>query len=336
MQLPGEMTTSYATGPGKMVVHTVPLVDPGDGILLRVTGCGICGSDRRQLASVREGSRKTMGHEVVGEVVSSPPGLEPWMGRTVGVAPRLGCGSCAQCKRDLPNLCRNTKVIGYQVPGGFSQFVAIPSEAIEGKNLVALPDGMEPKMGILSEPLSCVLNGLDLSRPRGGSTILIHGAGPMGQLFVMASSEITGDVFVVEPDPVRLDFALSHGARSGFRPGSTEIPEAETIIVACSSVDAYREALQNAPAGATINLFGGLSSGIEIDSNEIHYRQLVVRGTSGSTPEQFSKAVEMLGRRPELGDIVTDVVGFPDLERTIVEGPGSQGLHLKAVLDPWL
>ena len=103
-----------------------------------------------------------------------------------------------------------------------------------------------------------------------------------------------------------------------------------------SRIPACREALENAPAGATLNLFGGLSGGIEIDSNEIHYRQLVVHGTSGSTPEQFSRAVEMLGRRPELGDIVTDVVGFDDLEKTIIEGPGSPGLHLKAVLDPWL
>jgi L-iditol 2-dehydrogenase len=254
----------------------------------------------------------------------------------VGVAPRLGCGSCPLCVRDLPNLCHNRRTIGYQIPGGFSQFAAIPIEAIDGKNVVALPGGMDPLVGVLAEPLSCVMNGLDLSSPRSGRTVLVYGAGPMGQLFVMASSEITGDVSVVEPDLARRDFALSHGARSGFDPGSPEIPEAETIIVACSSVDAYREALENAPAGATLNLFGGLSRGIEIDSNEIHYRQLVVHGTSGSTPDQFSRAVEMLGRRPELGDIVTDMVGFADLEKTIIEGSGSQGLHLKAVLDPWL
>jgi L-iditol 2-dehydrogenase len=319
-----------------MVTQRVPMVDPGDGLLLSISGCGICGSDRRQLASIREGSRETLGHELIGEVVRTPPEHDSWVGRTVGVAPRLGCGSCSLCARDLPNLCRKRRTIGYQTPGGFSQFSIIPVEAIDGNNVVSLPDGMDPFVGVLAEPLSCVLNGLDLSSPGGGNDILIYGAGPMGQLFVMASSEITGNVFVVEPDPDRQEFALSHGARSGFDPGSPEIPEAETIIVACSNADAYREALENAPAGATLNLFGGLSGGIEIDSNEIHYRQLVVHGTSGSTPEQFSRAVEMLGRRPELGDIVTDVVGFTDLEKTIVEGPGTTGLHLKAVLDPWL
>jgi L-iditol 2-dehydrogenase len=336
MQLPGEMITSYATGPGKMVVRKVPMVGPADGLLLRIASSGICGSDRRLLASIREGSKDTLGHELVGEVVCSPDDHESWMDRMVGVAPRLGCGSCSHCTRDLPNLCLDRRTIGYQVPGGFSQFAAIPVEAIEGKNVVVLPDDMDPLVGVLAEPLSCVVNGLDLSSPRSGSTILVYGAGPMGQLFAMASGEITGDVFVVEPDPDRREFAISHGARSGFEPGSPDIPEAETIIVACSSPDAYREALEIAPAGATINLFGGLSSGIEIDSNVIHYRQLDVHGTSGSTPDQFSRAVEMLGRRPELGDIVTDVVGFTDLEKTIVSGPVSPGLHLKAVLDPWL
>jgi len=336
MKLPDEMTTSYATGPGKILVQDVPMVDPGDGLLLRIAGCGICGSDRRQLASAREGSKDTLGHELVGEVVSCPQELDSWAGRMVGVAPRLGCGSCPHCARGLSNLCKNRRTFGYQIPGGFSQFAVIPIEAIEGKNVVAFPGGMDPFVGVLAEPLSCVLNGLDLSSPGTGSTILVYGAGPMGQLFVMASSEITDDVFVVEPDQARRDFALSHGARSGFDPGSPEIPEAETVVVACSSVNAYREALENAPAGATLNLFGGLSSGIEIDSNEIHYGQLVVHGTSGSTPDQFSRAVDMLDRRPELGDIVTDVVGFADLEKTIAQGPGSSGLHLKAILDPWL
>jgi L-iditol 2-dehydrogenase len=276
-----------------------------------------------------------MGHEVVGEVVASPPGQEAYLGKIVGVAPRLGCGDCPPCNRGLSNLCRNTRVIGYQVSGGFSQFIALPTDAIEGKNVAALPPGVDPRLGALAEPLSCVINGLGLSRPPPGGSILIYGAGPMGQMFTMMSREISRDVFVVEPNAERREFALSHGASSVFAPGSSDIPEAETVISACSSPAAYGEAHRSAPAGATVNLFGGLSGGIQIDSNDLHYRQLTVHGTSGSTPEQFSEALDALVRRPELGDVITDVVGFPGLGETILSGPAGGGLHLKALLDPW-
>ena len=335
MDLPEDMLASFAVGPGVMATERVPVPDPGDGLLLRVIYCGICGSDRRQLASCPDGARKTMGHEVVGEVVAAPPRHDDLMDRIVGVAPRLGCGGCPSCLGGLSNLCRDTRVIGYQLPGGFSQFMAIPPDAIGGGNIVAMSGGIDPVNGALAEPLSCVINGLELSSPKAGSSILIYGAGPMGQMFAMMSRSISDKVFVVEPDPDRREFALSHGAKAVFAPETPGIPEAETVIVACSSPVAYREALQNAPAGATVNLFGGLSQGIQIDSNEVHYRQLTVHGTSGSTPEHFAAAVDVLGRRPELGDIITDVVDFPELTETILSGPGGGGLHLKAVLDPW-
>lgn len=336
MKLPEEMLTSFAIGPGRISLEHVRVPDPGDGILMRVLYCGICGSDRRQLSSRREGDRSTMGHEFVGVVLACPPAAGEMSGRLAGVAPRLGCGSCSPCSRGFPNLCDNTRIIGYQVPGGFSQYMVVPPEAAEGKNIVPLPVEIDPVLGSITEPLSCVINGLGLSRPGNGASILIYGAGPMGQMFTMMSRETTRDIYVVEPDPGRREFAQSHGAREVFPPGSREIPEAETIIVACSSQRAYAEALDRAPPGARVNLFGGLSEGMDIDSNLIHYRQLTVHGTSGSTPEQFASAMEALVRMPELREVITDVVGFGDLQRTILSGPPGEGIHLKAVLDPWL
>ena len=336
MDLPEEMLTSFAVGSGRMSLERTGTPDPGDGILLRVAYCGICGSDRRQLVSRREGEKNTMGHEVVGKVVATPPGAEELSGRMVGVAPRLGCCECSTCSRGYPNLCKNTRIIGYQVPGGFSQYMAVPPEAIEGGNIVPLPGEIDPNLGALAEPLSCVINGLELSSPGKGDSILIYGAGPMGQMFTIMSGEITRDICVVEPDRGRREFALSHGAAEVFTPGSREIPEAEIIIVACSSERAYEEAMQKAPPGGRVNLFGGLSDGVEINSNLIHYGQLTVHGTSGSTPGQFAGAMEALVRLPGLREVITDTVGFPDLENTVLSGPPGLGLHLKSVLDPWL
>jgi len=328
------MTASFVVGPNKIITGSAPRPEAGDGILLRVLYCGVCGSDRRQVASISPGARKIIGHEVVGEVIEAGEGLEKWEGRRVGVAPRIGCGSCSSCSRGLPNLCPNRRTVGYELPGGFSQFLSLPRDSVARGNVIEIPGCLDPKVAALAEPLSCVLNGIGLSGLHGGS-LLILGAGPMGQLFTMAARGNVERLYVVEPDRERRDFTSKHGADGVFAPNSADIPQAETTVVACSSPAAYRLALEKAPPGGTINLFGGLEKGLPIDSNQIHYRQLRVHGTSGSTPEQFERALEVLAADQAFADIITDVISFDGLPEALAPASSEKGLSLKWVLDPW-
>lgn len=331
-----EMTAAIVVGPNKISIERVPPPRLRCGLIIQVSCCGICGSDIRQFSSARAGERKVIGHEVVGKVVDAPKELGDWIGKKVGVAPRIGCNKCGPCRRGLLNLCEKVRTVGYQLPGGFSQFLALPPEAVDAGNLVHVPNDLDEKVAVLAEPLSCVLNGISLSSPPSGSSVLIYGAGPMGQMFVMMALNFTKEVYVVEPDLLRRKFALSHGAQKAFPPGSDDIPPAETTIIACSSPLAYQEAIVGAPRGGTINLFGGLPEGVKIDSNEVHYRQLTIHGTSGSTPSQYAKAMEVLRERPELGDIVTRVIPFSLLEDVLKGSTEPNQLSLKAVLDPWM
>ncbi len=317
-------------------MENVAIPDTGKGLILKVIYCGICGSDRRQVLSAKEGERKIIGHEVVGEVVDGPSDLDNWIGKKVGIAPRIGCGKCGPCRRGFVNLCENVRTVGYQIPGGFAQFLAVPRDAVLRGNLQEIPQGLDEKLATLAEPLSCVVNGMNLSGIRPRSSVLILGAGPMGQMFLMMIRALTGDVFVVEPDPARREFALAHGASGVFTPDSNGMPEPDTIIIACSNPDAYRLALEIAPHGGKINLFGGLSEGVRIDSNEIHYKQLTLHGTSGSAPCHFTEALEALSRKPELGDLITDVLSFRELQDALLSRMGGDRLVLKTILDPWL
>jgi L-iditol 2-dehydrogenase len=214
--------------------------------------------------------------------------------------------------------------------------MTLPRDAVSSGNLVRLPPGLDERVAALTEPLSCVVNGIRLSNPTPGAPVLIIGAGPVGQMFLMMIRDRTDEVFVVEPDPLRGEFARAHGAKDVFLPGSDGLPRADTIIVACSSPDAYSTALRNAPAGATINLFGGLAQGVMIDSNHIHYRELHVHGTSGSTPGQFAQAMSALAAKPRLADIITHVVAFQQLGDVLRPTADSGALSLKMVLDPWM
>jgi len=329
------MLACFVIGPGRMVVERTSRPVVGDGVLIKTLYCGVCGSDRRQLASAEAGKRKIIGHEIAGEVVDASEEFTEWVGRRVGIAPRLGCGTCGPCRRGHPNICDKLRVFGYQLPGGFAQFVAVPDEAVARGNIVELPRGLDAKVAALAEPLSCVLNGLGLSRVERGGSVLVLGAGPMGQMFVIMARSLTQDLYVVEPDPGRRDFALAHGAKETFASESGGIPAADVTIVACSNPQAYELALRAAPPGGTINLFGGLAEGIRIDSNYLHYRQLTLHGTAGSTPAQFARALTALTENPKLADIITDVVPFRALPGILSSTEGTGKLSLKALLDPW-
>ncbi len=329
------MIASFVVGPGRMVTRRTARPGPGDGLLLKTLYCGVCGSDRRQLASAQVGERKIIGHEIIGEIVDASRPLCEWVGRRVGIAPRVGCGDCIPCRRGRPNVCQRVRVFGYQLQGGFAQFVAIPKEAVSRGNVIQLPPGLDVRTACLAEPLSCVLNGMELSRVDRGKSILVLGAGPMGQMFVIMASGLTRDVYVLEPDARRREFSLAHGARDAFGSEEAEIPSPEITIIACSDPKAYDLALRITAPGGTVNLFGGLAQGMKIDSNYVHYRQLTLHGTAGSTPAQFAQALNALRDNPRLADIITDVVSFRNLQRALSPDSAKGRLSLKTLLDPW-
>jgi L-iditol 2-dehydrogenase len=330
----GDMMSAVVVGPDTVEIQEAPIPKPGDGFLIKVNACGVCGSDRRQVKSASTDVEKIIGHEVTGEIVDSPKGLESWTGEPVGLAPRISCGLCRPCRLGRTNLCENVRTVGYQIPGGFAQFLQIPREAAERGNLFRLPTGLDTFVATLAEPLSCVVNGANLSGVAADRSVMVVGAGPMGQMFVMLSRIMGAIPYVLEPDEARRDFASKHGAEACFA-SEEDLPQCDIWIIACSSPSAYRTALESTPRGGVVNLFGGLPSGFMIDSNRIHYRELTVHGTSGSTPEQFGHALEILSREVRFSEIVTDVISFEELPN-VLRGEQGGGLELKQVLDPWL
>jgi alcohol dehydrogenase, propanol-preferring len=101
--------------------------EPGPGqVLLRVKACAVCRTDLH----VVDGELPDIpvpiipGHEIVGEVTATGPGVDWPLGARLGV-PWLGytCGHCFYCQRDQENLCDAARFTGYQINGGFADHV---------------------------------------------------------------------------------------------------------------------------------------------------------------------------------------------------------------------
>ena len=112
---------------GPLELERRALPEPGHGqVLLRVKACAVCRTDLH----VHDGELPSIpypivpGHEVVGEVVASGPGTQSRPGDRLGV-PWLAwtCGRCAHCMAGRENLCDEARFTGYQVDGGFADYL---------------------------------------------------------------------------------------------------------------------------------------------------------------------------------------------------------------------
>jgi len=112
-------------GPLELERRTRPEPGPGQ-VLLRVKACAVCRTDLH----VHDGELPSIpypivpGHEVVGEVVACGPGTHSRVGDRLGV-PWLAwtCGRCAHCIAGRENLCDEARFTGYQVDGGFADYL---------------------------------------------------------------------------------------------------------------------------------------------------------------------------------------------------------------------
>ncbi len=115
---------------------------PGPGqVSLRVRACAVCRTDLHVIDDDLRGIRHPIvpGHEIVGEVVSTGPGVELAPGTRLGV-PWLGwtCGACEHCRQGRENLCDAARFTGYHIDGGFAEFVVA-----DARHCLALPDEID-------------------------------------------------------------------------------------------------------------------------------------------------------------------------------------------------
>lgn len=162
-------------GPDDLRVEEVPEPTlPMGGILVRPAFAGICGSDVRtwRHGSPRIRRTQVLGHEFASRVAASDAD-DIEVGTPVAICPGAPCGVCRACGSGRGNLCVERSVLGYDLPGGMAELVAVPAEWIRTGGVVALDPARSIEVGALVEPLHTVLNGQDQARIAAGDTVLV-------------------------------------------------------------------------------------------------------------------------------------------------------------------
>ncbi|MGC8627196.1 MAG: zinc-dependent alcohol dehydrogenase family protein [Acidimicrobiales bacterium] len=257
------MRAVVVSKPGSVEVREVPDPSPEpDELLVQVHRCGICGTDLHIVDGEYSLASYPIvpGHEFSGEVVAvgrDVTGISA--GTLVTADPNEPCGRCRPCREGHGNLCENFKAIGVTVAGACAELVRVPYWLAK-----PLPAGFDMSVGALVEPLSCVVHGYDVARPKLGDRFLVYGAGAMGLMLVALAARVGAlSVSVVEPNSERHELARSFGAdtvaRTAEELGAGQ--RYEIVIDASGVVGAIEDALARVAPGGTFLQFGVAASG---------------------------------------------------------------------------
>lgn len=347
------MLAAVYHGPNDLRVENVPVpkIDKGE-LLVKVVSASICGTDLRIFHGNHRmfpaGTVRIPGHEVVGTIADIGNEVINYsVGQRVFCAPNTGCGRCLQCITGNNNLCANYDAIGITLDGGFAEYVRIPANSVQQGNVMSVSESVDPAVAALMEPFACVVRGQNALHMEPGEVVLIMGAGPIGVMHTkLAKARGAGRVIVSEPMANRAAQAIRMGADRVVDPTSENLKlvlqqesqgrGADVIIVAAPIHAAQESALDLAAISGRINFFGGLPKDrpmINLDSNLLHYKELVITGTTACSTADCWQATQIVNSGLiDLSDVVSQ--RFPLKDAVMAFAAAEDRKSLKIVLEP--
>jgi L-iditol 2-dehydrogenase len=365
------MRAAVLAGPTRLEVREVPQpACPDDGLRLRVAACGICGSDIRafrghkalagvHLLAGEAVSGHIVGHEIAGIVDAVGPRVTAFApGDRLTVAPSLTCGTCDACRLGQSVVCRSYGALGWTVPGGFAEYVAVPGRLLADGSINRIPDSLPAWQASVTEPLACAVHAQTALQVGKGDRVLVSGGGPMGSLNVLlARQRGAAMVAMADPNECRRDFARSLGAEITVDPRASDAAAVllegtggqgfSAVILAVSSIVPIRELFRLSgegrypllAPGARVNVFSGLDPGdtsFPLDARAFFYQGIRLIGSVNSAPAHNTEALGLIATGAvDVGPLVTARLPLSRAPEAIALATSRPRVHQKVVLEPW-
>jgi len=275
----GKMKAQVFYGPEFMRLESVDIPTVGaHQVLVRIRACGICGSDvayyygNSPLGTPDGRGPLILGHEFSGEVAEVgeiPAALGLFHpGDRVLANPVQNCNACPECARMRVNLCRNSRVSGVSVDGGFAEYAVV-----DYTHLHIIPERVSFEEAALCEPLACACYGMEKLDVQAGDICVVFGPGTIGLMMTqLTRARGAGRIAMIGTSDYALEKARALGADLILNtrdPNSpyycAEAPKAvedafgalaDRVIVPTAADEALTGALAIGGPGSTIVYFG--------------------------------------------------------------------------------
>ncbi|TNC72768.1 zinc-dependent alcohol dehydrogenase [Rubellimicrobium roseum] len=206
------MRAAVLTDPGRFDLREVarPEIGP-DQVLIRVSRTGICGTDIHIFNGHYAADRLPLipGHEFTGVVAGTGRDVRHLKeGDRVVADINIGCGTCYWCRRNEVLNCPDVTQVGIGRDGAFADYVAVPARLV-----FPAPEGVPDAVLALTEPVACVVRAARKAEVSFAQSIVVLGAGPVGNLHVQMMRLIgAAPIIVADLSEARCQKALEVGA----------------------------------------------------------------------------------------------------------------------------
>lgn len=238
------MKAALLDAKGHISVGEFPNPSDTDGVIVRVKAAGICGTELHFVDGMLKPDAYPfiLGHEISGIVERVPSRAGDFrQGDRVAIYNMIACRECHYCMVGLGNLCDRPRQIGFNVNGGFAEFVAAPPAT-----LVRLPETVPfETAAVLACSGMAAVHAARSADVRLRSVAVVNGIGGVGLMVAQVARLAGADVIAVGDTDAKLALAKEYGATDCLRAADEKeyesLPERIQKLTAGAGADYFFE-----------------------------------------------------------------------------------------------
>jgi L-iditol 2-dehydrogenase len=311
-----------------------------DDVLVASRQAGLCRTDIEMMTGAFTDPRWVRypvipGHEWAGTVVEVGSSVDSvHAGDRVVCEGFITCNRCPRCRSGETHWCERVEALGFTRPGGYAELVAVPERIVH-----RLPDHVSFEAGVLVEPASVVLRGLEKAHPELGESVGVIGVGTLGALAIsLLRLQSPSRIVAYGVREEELELARRLGATEVVLAGDGAPAEAELdLVVETAGVpSAVERATQLCRPGGRAVLLGIAGEGrtLTLPSDLLVGKDIALIGSIAYPAATWSRVVGLVCDRVlDLDPIVTHHFPMSDFEEAVRLMDDRRGIVAKIVLE---
>jgi len=323
------MRAFYIEEAGRYSYKSIPEPEITAGeVLIRINRVGLCGTDLK----IYEGKNplvsypRMIGHEISGTIVDLGAQVADSLqkGMRVAVYPGTHCGKCNACRQGRYNTCRDNEIYGVQRDGALVEYLSVPADKVFPSDSLSLQELA------LVEPLAVGMHAVSRSNVASGETLAVFGTGMIGLSVIAGAADQGAHVIAIDIDDEKLQIAKQAGAHYTVNSRVENLHSAlrdltsgegpQIMVEAVGLPHTFRAAVEEVAFAGRVIYIGWVNGEVNYDTSYFVKKELDIRGSRTSLPEDFRTGMDLLEQRKfPAKKVVGQVVPFSETGKILEE-----------------